>query len=346
MQHLGTLTGKPLWLFVIFILTILFAGACNNGVENNSRLSFTFMAGFRAQANLPFVSVYTASEKGFFDDVGLDVEIHHSTGGGEHIRLLLGNNVDITTQPASELLQRRSDPGAPLVAVALFGQRGDIGYAVLNESGIESPSDFKGKKVGFKVVVQSEFLALLAANNLDSNDIELISTGFNPIVLAEKQVDVYPVFLSNEPDTLRRVVGVPIRVFEAAQYGVPTLGVTYVVTEELLSNTQRREALRRFLVASMLGLKYAIEHPDEALNAAQKFFPPNSDLIHERFMLNTELANAQSEITLIHGPGWFTKNQFQELADVLLNFGGIKNPVDIDSAIDRSFLEAIYRDGP
>ena len=344
MQHLDTLTGKPLWLLVICVLTVLSAGACSNDIKNDDRLSFTFMAGFRAQANLPFVSVYTATEKGFFDDVGLDVEIRHSTGSGEHTRLLLSNDVDITTQPASELLQRRSDPGTPLVAVTLFGQRGDLGYAVLSESEIESPADFKGKKVGFKVVVQSEFLALLSENNTDINDIELIATGFNPIVLAEKQVDVYPVFLSNEPDTLRRIIGVPIKVFEAAEYGVPTLGVTYVVTEELLSNTKRREALKRFLVASMRGFKYAIDHPNEALFAAEKFFAPGYDLTHERFMLETELANAQSELTLNHGPGWFTKNQFQELANVLLNFGGIENPVDIDSAIDRSFLESIYKE--
>ena len=95
------------------------------------RLPFTFMAGFRAQANLPFVAVYVAEEQGFFNSVGLDVTIQHSAGQSEHVRLLLAGKVDVTTQPASELLERRADPGAPLVAVALFGQTGDLGYALL-----------------------------------------------------------------------------------------------------------------------------------------------------------------------------------------------------------------------
>ena len=104
-----------------------------DSADASERLSLTFMAGFRAQANLPFVAAYVADQRGFFDAVGLDVTIQHSSGQGEHIRLLLNNDVDVTTQPASEALQRRADPGAPLVAVALFGQTGDLGYAVLAE---------------------------------------------------------------------------------------------------------------------------------------------------------------------------------------------------------------------
>ena len=40
--------------------------------------SLTFMAGFKPQANLPFVGAYVAQEKGFFQEQGLDVKIEHS----------------------------------------------------------------------------------------------------------------------------------------------------------------------------------------------------------------------------------------------------------------------------
>ena len=239
-----------LWSLVV-IASLSACGGEDNG-DANKRLSIEFMAGFRAQANLPFVAVYVAQAQGFFDDAGLNVTIRHATEG-EHIRLLLSGDVNVTTLPASELLQRRADPGAPLVAVALFGQRGDLGYAALEESGIETPRDFAGKTVGFKVVVQAEFLALLSAHGLSVDDVELVPVGFNPVVLAEGQVDVYPVFLSNEPDTLTRVIGVPVQIFEAADVGVPTLGVTYVVSEEFLEEATNREALRRFLTATMRG---------------------------------------------------------------------------------------------
>ncbi|HLA18964.1 MAG TPA: ABC transporter substrate-binding protein, partial [Dehalococcoidia bacterium] len=37
----------------------------------------TFMAGFKPQANLPFVGAYVAEEKGFFAEQNLDVTIQH-----------------------------------------------------------------------------------------------------------------------------------------------------------------------------------------------------------------------------------------------------------------------------
>ena len=312
--------------------------------DDDGRLSLTFMAGFRAQANLPFVAVYVAEQQGFFEEEGLDVEIQHSAGGGEHIRLLLAGEIDVSTQPASELIQRRADPGAPLVAVALFGQRGDLGYAVLEQSGIETPADFAGALVGFKGVVQAEFLAMLAAVGLGEDDVDLVSVGFNPVVLSEGEIDVYPVFLSNEPDTLQRLIGVPLRLFQAADFGVPTLGVTYVVSEELLADVEEREALLRFLRATMRGFRFALDDPDAAIDATRAFIPEDADLTHERFILDTELGNAVSALTEQSGLGWFTRAQFEALQEVLLEFGAIPDPADLDAALDRSFLEEIYRE--
>lgn len=341
----GRRAALLLALPLALVVAALPAAACGADDEDGERLSLRFMAGFRAQANLPFVAVYVAAEEGFFEEAGLDVEIRHSAGQGEHVRLLLSGTIDLTTHPASELLQRRSDPGAPLVAVALFGQSGDLGYAVLADSGITSPADFAGRVVGFKGALQSEFLALLAAHGLSADDVELISTGFNPVVLAEGQVDVYPVFLSNEPDTLERVLGVPLRVFRAADAGVPTLGVTYMVTEDFLADATKREALRRFLVATMRGFQFALADPAAAIEATRAFIAAEADLLHERFILETELTSAVSALTEANGLGWFTLAQFQALHDVLLEFGGITNPVDVAAALDRSLLETIYEDG-
>ena len=329
------------------LITALLVAACGGGAgDDDERLRFTFMAGFRAQANLPFVAAYVADQQGYFDELDLDVTIQHPSGQGEHIRLLLSGDVDLTTQPASEVIQRRADPGAPLVVVALFGQSGDLGYVVLEDSGIESPADFAGRTVGFKSVVQAEFLALLSANGLSAGDVDLVGVGFNPVVLPEGQVDVYPVFLNNEPDILQRVMGEWIRIFQASDAGVPTLGVAYVVTEDLLADEMRREALRRFLTGTMRGLQFALADPAAAIEATRAFISEEADLVHERFLLETDLANATSELTRANGLGWFTEAQFQALHDVLREFGGIEQDVEIADILDRSVLEstdATYR---
>ena len=318
--------------------------ACS-GDDSDDVLSMSYIAGFQPQANLPFVAVYVAEDRGFFADEGLEVDIQHAGFTGSHKTLILAGEVDITTLPASEMLQIRANSGAPYVAVMLFGQRGDFGYAVLNSSGIESPADFAGRDVGFKGIVQAEFHAMLAAHGLTTDDMNMIDVGFNPVVLVEEQIDVYPVFLSNEPDTLSRNLGQDITVFEAADDGVPTLGVVYLVTEEFLEDDTNREKLERFLRATVRAFEFAVNDPAAAIESTAKFMAqdPPPDLVHERFILDTEIKNAQNDLTRANGVGWFTQQQFRALTDVLLEYEALENDVDIEKAIDRSFLEAIHR---
>ena len=243
------------------------------------------------------------------------------------------------------MLQVRANSGAPYVAVMLFGQRGDFGYAVLDKSGISSPADFAGRNVGFKGIVQSEFHAMLAAHDLSTDDMNMIDVGFNPVVLVEEQVDVYPVFLSNEPDTLTRNLNQEITVFEAADYGVPTLGVVYLVTEDFLEDESNREKLERFLRATARAFEFALGDPAAAIKSTEKFLPedPAPDLVHERFILDTELSNAVSDLTRANGVGWFTMQQFRALTDVLLEYGALDQDIDLEAALDRSALEAVHR---
>ncbi len=340
---------RPLILLLAALaLGAALAAACSggdSGSDPDDVLSMNYIAGFKAQANLPFVAVYVAQDQGFFADEGLEVDIQHADFTGSHKSLILSGESDITTLPASEMLQIRANSGAPYVAVMLFGQRGDLGYVALESSGIESPADFAGRKVGVKGIIQAEFHSMLAAYNLTVDDMELVDVGFNPVVLVEEQVDVYPVFLSNEPDTLTRTLNQQINIFEAADYGVPTLGVVYVVSETFLEDETNREKLERFLRATIRAFEFAVDDPAAAIESTAKFLPedPPADLVHERFILDTEIPNALSDLTRANGVGWFTQQQFRALTDVMLEYGALENDIDLEAALDRSFLEEIHQ---
>ncbi len=337
-------TRLLLSLALIAGLAAAISVACS-GDDSGDALTMTYMAGFKEQANLPFVAVYVAEDQGFFADENLEVEIQHAGFTGAHKGLVLSGEVDITTLPASEMLQIRANTGAPYVAVMLFGQRGDFGYAVLDSSGIESPADFAGRDVGFKGIVQAEFHAMLSAHGLTTDEMNMIDVGFNPVVLVEQQVEVYPVFLSNEPDTLSRNLNQEITVFEAADYGVPTLGVVYLVSEEFLEDETNREKLTRFLRATVRAFEFSVDDPEAAIESTAKFLPedPPPDLVHERFILDVEIENALSDLTRANGVGWFTQQQFRALTDVLLEYEALDGDIDLEAALDRSFLEDIHQ---
>lgn len=313
----------------------LVAAACGGGTAPPELEPITFMAGFSPQANLPFVGAYVAKDLGYFAEEGLDVTIEHSAGGGEHLQLLAAGQVQVTTQDAAVLLQRRADPGLPLVAVALIGQKGQQGYVALADSGIETPEDWAGHRVGFKGTPPPDVFAILDAVGLSVNDIELVNVGFDPRVLTEGLVDVYPVFLSNEPNVLRGW-GFELNVWDAADFGVPTLGLTYTATEQMVA--EQPEVLAAFLRAAIRGIEYARQHPEEAIDIVMRYVGEGGDRNHQRFILETELAASVSAITQEHGTGWQTLEQWQALADMLVRYQALAEAIDVEAAFTTELL--------
>lgn len=318
----------------VLVLALLVA-SCAGSSPSRDLTPVTFMAGFTPQANLPFVGVYVADSLGYFAEEGLDVTIEHSAGGSEHLQLLAAGDVDVTTQDAAVMLERRADPGLPLVSIGLIGQRGQQAFVALEESGIETPSDWEGRTVGFKGTPPPDLFAILDAVGVDASDVELVNVGFDPRALTEGQVDVYPVFKSNEPDTLQGM-GFDLNMWEAADYGAPTLGLAYVTTEAMVSS--QPEVLSAFMEAVIRGIRYAEEQPAETIDIVMTHVGEGGDADHQRFILDTELADARNALTDEHGLGWQTTEQWQELHDFLVTYGALPEPVTVADAFTTEFL--------
>ena len=299
-----------------------------------------FMAGFRAQANLPFVAAYVAQEQGYFGEQGLAVDIKHA-GSGEHLKLLMSGDVDFTTAAATSVLKRRSDPELPVVAFALFGQRGQQAYIALGDSGIGTLKDWETKTFGYKISVPPDYEAMLKASGVDRSKITEVNAGFDPRVLTEGKVDILAVFKSNEPDTLRRM-GFEVTSWEPESYGVPNLGLTYITRQDMVDD--KPDLIGRFLKATLKGVEYALENTEETLDIILKY-APNEDREHQRFMLETELADAVSTLTQQNGLGWMTDAQWKGLYDMLLEFEALPNPFDYRTAFSDRFLHEVYKGG-
>jgi NitT/TauT family transport system substrate-binding protein len=259
---------------------------------------------------------------------------------GEHLKLLLQGAVDVTTAASDAVLARRAED-IPIVAIALLGQRSDRAYAVQASSNIHSPKDFEGKLVGFKVYPTPDYVALLSANGVNRSLVQEVPVGFDPRLLAAGRVDVYPVFESNEPLTLERL-GVPVRLFRLADYGVPGLGLTYIARSEQVQSDP--DGLQRFLKATLRGIEFARANPEAATDIIMRY-APQEDRDHQLGMLKIELDMAESDLTRTHGIGWSTAAQWQALHDSLLAFEGLDAPLDVTTAFDDRILRAIYREG-
>jgi ABC-type nitrate/sulfonate/bicarbonate transport system substrate-binding protein len=299
----------------------------------------TFMAGFKAQANLPFVGAYVAQEKGYFAQQRLEVDIKHAQSG-EHLQLTLAGEVNVTTANGASVLKRNAQ-NLNVVSLALIGQRSEQGFAVLDTSPIRNVRDWEGKTLGYKGSVPAEFLAITRANGVDPAKVNQVSVGFDPRILSEGRVDILPVFFSNEPGVLA-AQGVKTRVFDPNDYGIESLGLTYISTGEQIAKDPDR--LLRFLRAALYAIEYADKNRDEAVDIVLKH-APQEDRAHQKFMLETELARMKSDVSSRNGIGWQTREQWLRNHDVLLEFKGIEKAIDVAPIYTDQFLKAIYKDG-
>ena len=336
--HLLANNSRALLLAVGLCLTL--AAACGQEQQADAPAALkkaVFMAGFKPQANLPFVAAYVAQEKGYFREQGLEIEIRHA-GSGEHLQLLMAGDVDFTTAAATSVLKRRSAPDLPIVAFALFGQRGQQAYVALKESGIQTLKDWEGRKFGYKISPAADYLAMLKVNEVDRSRISEVNAGFDPRVLTERKVDILAVFKSNEPDTIRNL-GFELQVWDPEDYGVPSLGLTYITRRDLVEEDP--ELVEAFLKATLNGLHHASGNVDDALDIVLKY-APNQKREHQRFMLETELRDAVSPLTDEHGLGWMTEAQWDGLYRRLLEFEALPRPFDFRTAYTDRFLRSVY----
>ncbi|MSQ25858.1 MAG: hypothetical protein EXR49_06255 [Dehalococcoidia bacterium] len=295
------------------------------------------MAGFKPQANLPFVAAYIAQEKGYFAAENLDVTIRHAQSG-EHLKLLLANEIDVSTADAGSILKRRSDPAAPIKAIALFGQKGQNAYLALQKSGIKTVKDWEGKTFGYKTSVPPEYLAMVKAAGADRSKIKEVRVGFDVRILTEGQVDLLAVFKSNEPNLVEKL-GFPVTVFDPESVGVPTLGLSYIVTDKALA--EKREPLQRFVRATLRGMAFAKANEEAALDIVMKY-APQEDREHQRFMLRQELRDAEGPVAAANGLGAMSDAQWKALYDELLAYQALPQPFDYRTAYDATLVQAAY----
>jgi ABC-type nitrate/sulfonate/bicarbonate transport system substrate-binding protein len=299
------------------------------------------MAGYKPQANVSFVGVYVANELGFFKQQQLDVIIKHSSGQGEHAKLLAGKQVQVITETATDVVSNVTGQNLPFVSLAVLTQTGDAAMVTLKASGIDEPKKFEGKTVGYKVVPAFEYLALLKSAGVDRAKIREISVGFDPRILTENKIDVLPVFKSNEPDVIRRL-GFDINVIDPAKYGVQVMGQTWTAHKDVF--TTDPDLFERFVRAALKGLAYAFANPKEAIDIVMKY-APSEDRAHQDYMLGIEKDTSLTEQTQSMGLGWQSLDQWTKLQDGLDEFGLIKQKVNPAVFFDDTILKKVYRAG-
>lgn len=214
-----------------------------------------------------------ADERGYYEEVGLDVEIQEGQGSATTASVVAQGNSEFGYADGPAAMQVMSQ-GGDLVIIAPVLQTNGFSIMSLEETGILNVEDLVGKSVGVQPgTAQSNlFNAVLAANGVDLSDVEIVNIDPSALVgsLLEGRVDAITAGADSQGVQLRDQ-GATINEILYKDAGVPTVGLSMIVQRSWAEDNP--EIVEGFVSASLKGWDDARNEPEAAAAAALAAFP-------------------------------------------------------------------------
>jgi NitT/TauT family transport system substrate-binding protein len=219
-----------------------------------------------------------AAERGWFKEVGLDVNIVRGYGGGRTANELDQGQFEIGyVDPISLMLNRNNGGKIKLVGAINTKWPGGICYVV--KQGLKKTlDDMRGLQLGGGSAspVHNVVPAWLEMNGKPRDFIRLLrlDPAVVDISLIEGKVDLAECWLASNWPLLRKqakAAGVALDWVRYSDLGLDSYGSGFATREEYI--TKKPEVVRNFLRVSYRGFQFANEKPEEAADLAVKMFP-------------------------------------------------------------------------
>jgi NitT/TauT family transport system substrate-binding protein len=295
---------------------------------------FKWLFGFTVQAN-PSMPVIVAKELGYYGQEDINISWDFTTDSTS-IRLIGTNQYNAGSVSDVLTVANFVKQGIPLVAMVQQGQDSARVFAVKQGSPIKRPKDFEGKKVGVKPGAPwTEYLAMLAFDKVDRSKITEVPVGFSSVELKDGLVDVLPVFIGNEPFVLKTQLNTPVDLILPKDFGAPLVGTTMVANKDYIKNN--RDAMLRFLKATMHAQEYFIDHKTETVQMAVQYGGTATTRAQHEYIYDI----SQKDMQHPNGVGWIDKAKWQANLDILVNLKLITDPPKIDDIVDDSLMKEI-----
>jgi NitT/TauT family transport system substrate-binding protein len=207
--------------------------------------------------------------QGYFRDAGLNVTIDSGSGSGATVTRVASGTYDMGFADMAALMEfHANNPTAPNKPVAVMMVYNNTPAAVLalKKSGISTPADLSGKKLGAPVfdAGRKAFPIFEKANNVSNVAWTSMDPPLRETMLVRGDIDAITGFSFTSLLNLeaRGVATNDIVVMPFADYGVKLYGNAIIASPKLIQ--ENPEAIRAFLTAFAKGAKEVIAKPDVA----------------------------------------------------------------------------------
>ena len=243
-----------------------------------------------------FAGYYAAVDQGFYEDLGLDVEILQGAVEIVPITVLDSGGADFAISWVPRGLVPREE-GVNVTNIGQIFQRSGTLQVAFADSGIDSVTDLEGKQVGnWGFGNEFELLAGLRRNGLDpSSDVELVQQNFDMTALLNGDIDAAQAMIYNEyaqvletvnPDTGELYQPSDLNIINWNDVGTAMLqDAIWADADKLANDADYRATAVKFVQGSIMGWVWCRDNADACVEVVLDN-APTLGRSHQTWQLN------------------------------------------------------------
>lgn len=337
-----SLPGRTCRLMAVAALVLLPAllSACGDDDDGQSDAADLeeVTIGLTFVPNIQFAPFYVADALGYYEEAGVEVEFNHHAVGADQFGALVSGQEDLLMASGDEVMQVRAKD-VPVVYVAEVYREYPVALIVPADSDIQTIADIAGKTVGVPGEYGANWIGLLAlldSAGLTRDDISVESIGFTQAsALLAGHVDAVMGYVNNEPIQIQ-AEGMPVRTFAVGEVS-SLVANGLVVTDEYLD--ENSDTVRAMVEATLRGVQYAIDNPEETVEIAKDYVPTLTDEEQEQSAL--EVLQATLPLWEVEDGGELggsDPNDWEAMEAFLLEYGLLEAEVAVDDVLNLDYL--------
>lgn len=321
---------------LVLALAVLFLSACGLSADpqpaSRELVEIRLPMGF--VPNVQFAPFYVAVEKGYYRDVGLDLTFDYKreTDG---LALVGANEIRFSVVSGEQVPLARAE-GLPVVYIMAWYEDYPVAVIAKTDQGITRPEDMEGKVVGLPGLYGANYVglrALLSQVGLKESDLELKSIGFNQVeVLASDQADAVVGYVANEPVQLSSQ-GYQVDIIPVSDY-LPLVSNGLITNQETIDD--HPGLVRDMVQATLKGIHYTVEHPEEAYEISQKYVEGLEEADRD---VQMEVLTTSIDLYQTDPYGKSDASAWENMARVLTTMGLLEEDINLEEAYTNDFIE-------
>lgn len=201
--------------------------------------------------------IYTAIERGYYEEEGLDVHIQFPANDNDALALVAAGRAQIGLYYEHDIIQAVANQNVGIKSIGAVVQAPLNIILSLKDKNILSPKDLEGKTIGYSGTALSESLVytMMQAVGASIDDVEMVNVGFELMSsMTTGNVDATIGCLVNHEVPELEHEGFEVNYFSVSDYGIPNYyeGV-FLANNDMIENEP--EVLEAFLRASAKGFE-------------------------------------------------------------------------------------------